>query len=86
MHRRSFLGLLGAGVAAPFLPTPEVPTCGVDLASTRDVAGLTVIEPRARGSILVTTELLEDAAFDFDQHYRRGHFDWEHEIWELHAR
>jgi hypothetical protein len=42
MQRRGFLGLLGAAIAVPFVPTPAVPAptwIGVDLASKPDYAG-----------------------------------------------
>jgi hypothetical protein len=42
VKRRGFLGLLGAAIAAPFVPTPAANTCvGVDLAS--NVGHLTVV-------------------------------------------
>jgi hypothetical protein len=43
VKRRGFLGLLGAAIAAPWVPTPA-PTCrGVDLASKPDVGTITVV-------------------------------------------
>jgi hypothetical protein len=55
MQRRGFLGLFGAAIAAPFVPTPAVPALpaltinearsrtGLDLASTPDVGAITVV-------------------------------------------
>lgn len=42
LARRGFLGLLGAAIAAPFVPRPA-PSVGVDLASKPDVGSITVL-------------------------------------------
>jgi hypothetical protein len=43
VRRRGFLGLLGAAIAAPWVPTPAATCVGVDLASKPDVGHITVV-------------------------------------------